>query len=117
MALDCILKMLKSLVRWHSDMQISGAKSTDLSFAHDGTFDETQLDPAKQVAHLKQQKSLIEFGVELFSKKPKKGLEFLYEKGFIGNSPQDIALLFQSEERLDKTVVGDYLGDGDEYVN
>jgi len=64
---------------------------------------------------VKQQKSLIESGIELFAKKPEKGLAYLNERGFIGLEPLDIARFFHSEERLDKSVIGDYLGDGNEF--
>lgn len=46
--------------------------------------------------------------------KPKQGLKYLQEKDLVGTSPEDIAAFFHREDRLDKTVVGDYMGDGDE---
>lgn len=48
--------------------------------------------------------------------KPKQGLKYLQEKDLVGTSPEDIAAFFHREDRLDKTVVGDYMGDGDEWV-
>lgn len=42
------------------------------------------------------------------------GLKFLQERNLIGKEPADIAEFFHSEDRLDKAVVGDFLGDGDE---
>lgn len=42
-------------------------------------------------------------------------MTFLNERGFIGSEPADIANFFHSEERLDKSVIGDYLGDGTEF--
>lgn len=64
---------------------------------------------------MKQQKGIIESGIELFSKKSKQGLAFLHDKGFIGAEPADISKFFHSEQRLDKSVIGDYLGDGEEF--
>lgn len=117
MALECLLKVLRSLVRWHSDIQVSGTKSIDVSFTvENGVSDDSQIDSTNQIAHVKQKKGFIESGVELFAKHPKQGLAFLQRKGFIGDSADDIASFFHSEERLDKTVVGDYLGDGNEFV-
>jgi brefeldin A-inhibited guanine nucleotide-exchange protein len=49
-----------------------------------------------------------------FAKKPKQGIRFLQEKGLLGNTAADIALFFYRDERLDKTAIGDYLGEGDE---
>lgn len=115
MSLDCILNILKSLSRWFNDLQISGIKNTDLSFVCDnGTLEDA--DSPNQIVQVKQQKSIIEHGIELFSKKPKQGLKFLHEKGFVGDTIQDIAAFLHSEERLDKTSIGDYLGEGDECV-
>lgn len=49
-----------------------------------------------------------------FARKTSQGLKFLQERHLIGTKPEDIAAFFHNEDRLDKTVVGDYLGDGDE---
>jgi brefeldin A-inhibited guanine nucleotide-exchange protein len=38
----------------------------------------------------------------------------LQDKGIIGTTPEEIARFFHFEERVDKTVIGDYLGEGDE---
>ncbi|KAK6035374.1 hypothetical protein COOONC_27121 [Cooperia oncophora] len=64
--------------------------------------------------HLKQKKELMEHGIMLFSRKPKQGLSFLQEHGFVGTEPNEIADFLLKEDRLDKTVVGDFLGDPDE---
>lgn len=39
----------------------------------------------------------------------------MHERGFIGAEAADIARFFHAEQRLDKSVIGDYLGDGDEF--
>ena len=49
-----------------------------------------------------------------FAQNPKKGIAFLQEKGVIGSEAADIARFFHNEERLDKAVIGDYLGEGKE---
>ena len=48
-----------------------------------------------------------------FNKKPKKGLLYLQEQRLIGNSPEDVAEFFHNDDRLDRTVIGDYLGDNE----
>lgn len=88
---------------------------------------------AYQFEQLKQQKEIMEQGIQLyillrpirffgriigkhccsFARKPKQGLKFLQERGLIGTTAADIADFFDTEERLDKAVVGDFLGDGD----
>lgn len=49
-----------------------------------------------------------------FEKKPKHGVKFLQEKGLLGTTAADIAMFLYKEERLDKTAIGDYIGEGDE---
>ena len=92
-------------------------------------------DNIEQIQNLKQQKEILEHGIEMFNKKPKKGIEFLQKQGLIGTELSDIAeFLHKDDERLDRTVIGkifiwfflrpminniyfpgDFLGDPDEY--
>lgn len=51
-----------------------------------------------------------------FNKKPKKGIVFLQEQGMLGTSVEDIADFLVTEERLDKTMLGDFMGENDKYV-
>lgn len=74
----------------------------------------TKSSSAYEFEQRKMQKDVIEQGIDLFNRKPKLGLKFLNEKGLVGRSAQDIAAFFHKEERLDKAVVGDFLGDGDQ---
>ncbi|KIZ07158.1 Brefeldin A-inhibited guanine nucleotide-exchange protein 2, partial [Monoraphidium neglectum] len=50
-------------------------------------------------------------GVALFNKKPKKGIALLQSEGMLGPSPEDIAAFLAKTEGLDKTTIGDYLGE------
>ena len=50
-----------------------------------------------------------------FNRKPRRGLQFLQSQALLGESAVDVARYFLNEERLDKTVVGDYLGDPDKF--
>ena len=115
LGLECLVKILKCLVTFYDEVNF--AKHGDLSTRGDESEDNPENlngSGAAQFEQLKQQKSIIEHGIDLFAKKPKQGLLFLQEKGFLGKEPKDIAKFFLVEDRLDKTVVGDYLGDGDE---
>ena len=72
-------------------------------------------DNIEQIQNLKQQKEILEHGIELFNKKPRKGIEFLQKQGLLGSDVSDIAqFLHKDEQRLDRTVIGDFLGDPDE---
>ncbi|KAF3328143.1 brefeldin A-inhibited guanine nucleotide-exchange protein 2-like protein [Carex littledalei] len=53
----------------------------------------------------------LQEGISLFNQKPKKGIEFLIKVNKVGDSPEEIAAFLKSETGLDKTMVGDYLGE------
>ena len=64
-------------------------------------------DNIEQIQNLKQQKEILEHGIEMFNKKPRKGIEFLQKQGLIGGEVSDIArFLHKDEQRLDRTVIG-----------
>ncbi|XP_033116486.1 brefeldin A-inhibited guanine nucleotide-exchange protein 1-like [Anneissia japonica] len=74
-------------------------------------------DNPEQYETLKQQKEIIEQGIELFNtKKASRGLTYLQEQGILGRTAEDIAQFFHTDERLDKTVMGDYLGENDKFT-
>ncbi|XP_068119264.1 brefeldin A-inhibited guanine nucleotide-exchange protein 2 [Hyperolius riggenbachi] len=68
-------------------------------------------DDPEQYEVIKQQKEVIEHGIELFNKKPKRGIQYLQEQGMLGVTPQDIAQFLHQEDRLDFTVIGEFLGE------
>ena len=43
----------------------------------------------------------------------KKGIQYLQDQGLVGLRPEDVAELFHTDERLDKTVIGDFLGENE----
>lgn len=53
-------------------------------------------------------------GVALFNKEPKKGVAFMQEQGMLGESPGDVACFLGKTMGLNKTMVGDYLGERDD---
>eukprot|EP00850_Spirogloea_muscicola_P010395 SM000061S19222 [mRNA] locus=s61:207593:216818:+ [translate_table: standard] len=50
-------------------------------------------------------------GVALFNKKPRKGIDFLIKVNKVGSTPEDIAKFLREASGLDKTMIGDYLGE------
>uniref|UniRef100_S4RFZ5 ARF guanine nucleotide exchange factor 1 n=1 Tax=Petromyzon marinus TaxID=7757 RepID=S4RFZ5_PETMA len=100
--LDCLVSILKCMVEW-TNIYCIGSVSTQLSGA----------DNPEQFEVLKQQKEIIEQGIELFNKKPKRGIQFLQEQNMLGTTTEDVAQFLHSENRLDSTQVGDYLGEND----
>ena len=58
----------------------------------------------------------IETGILKFNQSPKKGLAYLVSLGHLEMTPKNVALFFrQYQDRLDKTVVGEFLGREPEY--
>ncbi|XP_075702291.1 brefeldin A-inhibited guanine nucleotide-exchange protein 2 isoform X2 [Rhinoderma darwinii] len=72
-------------------------------------------DDPEQFEVIKQQKEIIEHGIELFNKKPKRGVQYLQEQGMLGATPQDIAQFLHQEDRLDFTMIGEFLGENNRF--
>ncbi|KAA8515946.1 hypothetical protein F0562_019125 [Nyssa sinensis] len=56
----------------------------------------------------------LQEGISLFNRKPKKGIEFLINANKVGSSPEEIAAFLKNASGLNKTLIGDYLGERDE---
>ncbi|XP_076840652.1 LOW QUALITY PROTEIN: brefeldin A-inhibited guanine nucleotide-exchange protein 2 [Brachyhypopomus gauderio] len=138
--LECLVSILKCMVEWSRDLYVNPNLQTNLGQEHqaEGEAAEAKLpehlasrrdsvssqdsavssglqasqpDHPEQYEVIKQQKEIIEHGIELFNKKPKRGVQYLQEQGMLGNSPEDIAQFLHQEERLDTTQVGEFLGE------
>ncbi|OXB71858.1 UNVERIFIED_CONTAM: hypothetical protein H355_015350 [Colinus virginianus] len=72
-------------------------------------------DDPEQFEVIKQQKEIIEHGIELFNKKPKRGIQYLQEQGMLGSTAEDIAQFLHQEERLCSTQAGEFLGEGSKF--
>ncbi|PIK59719.1 putative brefeldin A-inhibited guanine nucleotide-exchange protein 1-like, partial [Apostichopus japonicus] len=49
------------------------------------------------------------------TKNSSKGLQFLQEQGLLGKMADEVAAFFHKDERLDKTVIGDYMGENTKF--
>ncbi|KAA8520531.1 hypothetical protein F0562_014787 [Nyssa sinensis] len=56
----------------------------------------------------------LQEGISLFNRKPRKGIDFLINANKVGSSPEDIAAFLKNASGLNKTLIGDYLGERDE---
>uniref|UniRef100_A0A8C6S0H6 ADP ribosylation factor guanine nucleotide exchange factor 2 n=1 Tax=Nannospalax galili TaxID=1026970 RepID=A0A8C6S0H6_NANGA len=136
--LECLVSILKCMVEWSKDLYVNPNHQASLgqerlmdqemgtekgldmarrcsvtsmeSTVSSGTQTTIQ-DSPEQFEVIKQQKEIIENGIELFNKKPKRGIQFLQEQGMLGAAVEDIAQFLHQEERLDSTQVGEFLGD------
>ncbi|XP_078144283.1 brefeldin A-inhibited guanine nucleotide-exchange protein 2 isoform X2 [Centroberyx gerrardi] len=138
--LECLVSILKCMVEWSKDMYVNPnlqanlgqerpadseggelklpehlAGRRDSVSSLDSTVSSSvpgsQLDHPEQYEVIKQQKDIIEHGIELFNKKPKRGIQYLQDQGMLGSSAEDIAQFLHQEERLDTTQVGEFLGE------
>ncbi|KAK7349618.1 hypothetical protein VNO77_07120 [Canavalia gladiata] len=72
---------------------------------------------ASDVSNIEQRRAYkleLQEGISLFNRKPKKGIEFLINANKVGDSPEDIAVFLKDASGLDKTLIGDYLGEREE---
>ncbi|KAF5835546.1 hypothetical protein DUNSADRAFT_7245 [Dunaliella salina] len=60
-------------------------------------------------------KARFQEGVALFNAKPKKGLELLQEEGMLGRGVNDVAMFLLKTKDLDKTTIGSYLGEREDF--
>uniref|UniRef100_A0A8D3DZE5 ADP-ribosylation factor guanine nucleotide-exchange factor 2 (brefeldin A-inhibited) n=1 Tax=Scophthalmus maximus TaxID=52904 RepID=A0A8D3DZE5_SCOMX len=138
--LECLVSILKCMVEWSKDMYVNPNLLANLGQEHppDSDGGEMKLSeqlvgrrdsissldstvssslPASQADHpeqyevIKQQKDIIEHGIELFNKKPKRGVQYLQDQGMLASAAEDIAQFLHQEDRLDTTQVGEYLGE------
>ncbi|KAK9667084.1 hypothetical protein RND81_14G231700 [Saponaria officinalis] len=54
-------------------------------------------------------------GISLFNRKPSKGVDFLIKTKKVGESPEAVASFLKSTAGLNPTVIGDYLGERDDF--
>jgi brefeldin A-inhibited guanine nucleotide-exchange protein len=80
-----------------------------------GTSTPTVEDDPSQIEKVKQRKTAMNEAIRQFNFKPKRGVKTLLAEGFIGSdSPEDVARFLIGNDRLDKAMLGEYLGEGDE---
>ncbi|XP_052852158.1 brefeldin A-inhibited guanine nucleotide-exchange protein 1 [Drosophila gunungcola] len=137
--LECLVSILKCMVEWSKDlyvnpnmpvpaMQVQSPTTTEhdqadttIQTIHSGSShslnsNQEQLqDLPEALEERKMRKEVMETGIELFNRKPQKGVQFLQEKQLLGATCQDIARWLHEDERLDKTVIGNYLGENDDH--
>ncbi|QBM85668.1 brefeldin A-inhibited guanine nucleotide-exchange protein [Metschnikowia aff. pulcherrima] len=94
----------------------TGNNSRNPSFVgHQHALAEAEADDPEQFETQKQRKRALVEGAKQFSQKPKKGIAYFIDKGFIkSDTPEDIALFLLNTDTLDKAALGDYLGEGSE---
>lgn len=141
--LECLVSILKCMVEWSKDLYtdpnqlncLSNNKTKECNDEITRSLSTNSLnsigksscassikqdlhkdyDNIEQLEVVKQQKEIIEQGIDLFNRKPKKGIQFLQDQGYLGKMPKEIAEFFHNEDRLDKTQIGEFLGECNEF--
>ncbi|CAN4075419.1 unnamed protein product [Withania somnifera] len=120
-SLQCLVNVLKSLVEWEkswsesdrmSNRSLSSEEET-LKGDHHKMRDMDGL--PSNFDKLKAHKSTVEVATSEFKRKPMKGIEYLISNGLVENSPTSVAQFLKSTPSLDKTMIGDYLGQHEEF--
>lgn len=95
----------------------SGSSLSLNSYGSTNTFggNRETLELPEEFEERKHRKEVMETGIDMFNRKPKKGVGFLQERGLVGNTAESVAKWLHEDERLDKTAVGDFLGENDDY--
>ncbi|GAA5875688.1 hypothetical protein JCM1840_003176 [Sporobolomyces johnsonii] len=78
------------------------------------TPDVFRSDDPSRFENAKQRKTTLLEGIKKFNFKPKRGVAFLVETGFIrSKEPKDVARFLLNADGLDKAQIGEYLGEGE----
>ncbi|XP_075518419.1 brefeldin A-inhibited guanine nucleotide-exchange protein 2 [Primulina tabacum] len=134
-AMKCLIAILKCMGDWmNKQLRIPDSRSArkfetadnssdpGISLAN-GSIDEPNEAPdshseasneVSDVSTIEQRRAYkleLQEGISLFNRKPKKGIEFLINANKVGNSPEEIAAFLKNASGLDKTLIGDYLGE------
>ncbi|GMH32506.1 hypothetical protein BSKO_00340 [Bryopsis sp. KO-2023] len=64
-----------------------------------------------ELTQIREYKTRLLKGIALFNKSPKKGMEFLLDEGVLADDPDEIASFFGKTDGLNKTMIGEFLGD------
>lgn len=140
--LECLVSILRSLVAWGTNMGKAPADSivetarVQTGDEHEAMSSDPSLDRAASSSgnletfrqltpdiaddptrfeNAKQKKTALLEGIKKFNFKPKRGIQYLVGAGFIpSSSPSDIARFLLTTDGLNKAMIGEYLGEGDE---
>ncbi|QCE12186.1 brefeldin A-inhibited guanine nucleotide-exchange protein 2-like [Vigna unguiculata] len=138
-AMKCLVAVLKSMGDWMNKQlripdPLSGKKVEAVDNDHeagvpptangngeepaDGSDTQSEIsNETSEVSTIEQRRAYklkLQEGISLFNRKPKKGIEFLINANKVGNSPEEIAAFLKDASGLNKTLIGDYLGEREE---
>lgn len=137
--LECLVSILKCMVEWSNDLYINPNQQIDIaptktnnpanittnvnSLSKEELHETSSLnnfdkfnsnnisDNPEKFEEAKNQKNIIDKGIDLFNVNPSKGIKYLQHHSIFDSSAAGVAQFFHSTDRLDKSLVGEYMGD------
>uniref|UniRef100_A0A0D9VD96 SEC7 domain-containing protein n=1 Tax=Leersia perrieri TaxID=77586 RepID=A0A0D9VD96_9ORYZ len=136
-SVKCLATIIKSMGSWMdqqlrigefspkpSEASLNSIDNPNILVGEDGSIVDYELQTDSGSADLSGASSLeqrraykieLQKGISLFNRKPSKGIDFLIKSNKIGHSPEDIASFLRNTAGLNATMIGDYLGERDEF--
>ncbi|KAL1787913.1 Golgi-specific brefeldin A-resistance guanine nucleotide exchange factor 1 isoform X2 [Sigmodon hispidus] len=96
-----------------NDVEEAGDSGADKKFSRKPPRFSCLLPDPRELIEIKNKKKLLITGTEQFNQKPKKGIQFLQEKGLL-TIPMDnteVAQWLRENPRLDKKMIGEFVSD------
>lgn len=123
LALEAIVMVLKSMVEWSQELYEppdAAETSATVTESESIAVDDEPVTLQSQASRIltpdkfeqqKQFKLQIEKGCEIFKAAPKKGVRYFIQTGCMTEDPKDIALFLKNTPGIDKSKLGEYLGE------
>ncbi|KAH9416417.1 Brefeldin A-inhibited guanine nucleotide-exchange protein 1 [Dermatophagoides pteronyssinus] len=130
--LECLVSILKCMVEWSNDLYVNPNQQTDLvneksmirglktedqqqqSLHETSSFNNLDDNPEK-FEEVKNQKNIIDKGIDLFNMNAGKGIKYLQHHNIIDSQPESVAQFFHQNDRLDKSNMGEFMGDFNQF--
>ncbi|XP_051144321.1 brefeldin A-inhibited guanine nucleotide-exchange protein 1 isoform X2 [Andrographis paniculata] len=133
-SVKCLVRIIKSMGSWmdqqlkpgdlnqpalddnDNSMENPTYAVDDLNSAdHELHSDANSVSEAATLEQRRAYKLEIQKGVQLFNRKPSKGIEFLISTNKVGSSPEEVAYFLKNTSGLNESMIGDYFGERDEF--
>ncbi|KAI5080659.1 hypothetical protein GOP47_0003842 [Adiantum capillus-veneris] len=127
LSLQCLVSVLDSLVQWTRTHQNSRQlMESSVSYSDKGSKqrgshedsvggEETQESQPDHFGKAKAHKSTLQAAIAEFNRKPDKGVSFLVTNNLVENTPTAVANFLLSTQGLNKSMIGEYLGQHEEF--
>ncbi|KAL8153523.1 hypothetical protein V2J09_011283 [Rumex salicifolius] len=118
-SLQCLVNVLKSLVDWEESRRGTGKQKDGDSLYELSTEETSDVNnregSSSDFEKAKAHKSIMEAAISEFNRKPAKGIDYLISNKLVENTPISVAEFLKKTTNLDKSMVGDYLGQHEEF--